>query len=88
MTKYMSDLRTICYSQNMKIKHKVNMFLHMNARNLRHAFNKWKDNAKAMETVEEVNLIGPVVEEVLEHKLDVKNLQGFMRKEGYTEDQV
>jgi len=82
----MSDLRNRCYSANAKLRHKINLFLHMNSRSMRHAFNKWRDAAKCAETVEEVNLIGPVVEEVLEHRLDVNNLQNFMRKEGYTED--
>jgi hypothetical protein len=32
--------------------------------------------------------MGPVVEEVLEHRLDVTNLKNFMREEGFDPDQV
>ena len=58
----------------------------MNNRTMRDAFCKWKSQSTNDLTVIEVNEIGPVVEEVLEHRLDVCNLKDFMRKEGYNED--
>lgn len=53
---------------------------------MRGAFDKWKDQSTRAQTVIEVNEIGPVVEEVLEHRLDCANLMNFMRKEGFEED--
>jgi len=58
----------------------------MNNRTMRDAFYKWKSQSTNDLTVIEVNEIGPVVEEVLEHRLDACNLKDFMRKEGYNED--
>ena len=62
--------------------------MHWNNRSVRDAFNKWKKQSTYGCTVIEVNEIGPVVEEVLEHRLDVNNLKDFMRKEGLDPDQV
>lgn len=61
---------------------------HVNNRSIRDAFMRWKCRSTYSNTVIEVNEIGPVVEEVLEHRLDVCNLKDFMRKEGYSFDQV
>ena len=74
MTQNLSVLRNNAYNTKKKITHQLNMLMHMSTRTIRDAFYKWKEQAQKAETVEEVNLIGPVVEEVLEHRLDVKNL--------------
>lgn len=88
MTSNMSELRNKCYQLKSRRNRLRNMFLHADVLGYRRAFEQWKRAAQADSTVIEVNLIGPVVEEVLEHRLDVGNLQNFMRKEGYTEDEV
>jgi hypothetical protein len=53
---------------------------------MRDAFMRWKCRATYDQTVIDVNTVGPVVEEVLEHRLDVNNLKDFMRREGYDPD--
>lgn len=44
----------------------------------------WKKKSNFAQTVIEVNEIGPVVEEVLDARLDVCNLKNLMASEGFT----
>ena len=39
-------------------------------------------------TVIEVNEAGPVVEEVLDHRMDVENLKNLMKDEAFTKAQI
>lgn len=60
------------------------MIKHMLSRGKREAFMKWKKKSESIACVEDVNECGPVVEEVLEARLVIKNCMDFMRNEGYT----
>ena len=44
----------------------------------------WKKRAEELITEEDVNECGPVVEEVLEAKLDIKNCMKMLEDEGFT----
>lgn len=48
----------------------------------------WKKKSNFAQTVIEVNEIGPVVEEVLDARLDVCNLKNLMASEGFTQNQI
>jgi hypothetical protein len=52
----------------------MNLFMHINTRGIRQAFDKWRKATEAYNTIDDVNTMGPVVEEVLEHRLDCMNL--------------
>jgi len=88
MTRNLYDLKNGRYKQRDEWRRVKTLCMHWNNRSVRDAFNKWKKQATYGNTVIEVNEIGPVVEEVLEHRLDVNNLKDFMRKEGLDPDQV
>jgi hypothetical protein len=88
MTQYLSDARNGAYQLNKEHKHLKQLCYHLNNRTMRDAFMRWKCRDTYDQTVIDVNTVGPVVEEVLEHRLDVNNLKDFMRREGYDPDQV
>jgi hypothetical protein len=46
---------------------------------------RWKKKSDSIATVEDVNECGPVVEDVLEARLNIKNCIDFLGKEGYTQ---
>jgi hypothetical protein len=64
------------------------MIMHMVTRGIRNAFMRWKKKSDSIATVEDVNDCGPVVEDVLEARLTIKNCTDFLRKEGYTQKQI
>lgn len=88
MTEYLSHLRTRCYNVKSVDMRKVTVFRHLMSRQLRRAFNIWRKKTECVVTVDEVNECGPVVEEVLEARLMIKNCLDFLKKEGYTEKQI
>ena len=49
---------------------------------------RWKKKSDSIATVEDVNECGPVVEDVLEARLKIKNCIDFLGKEGYTQKQI
>jgi uncharacterized protein YutD len=55
MTSYYSTLRNNCYDAKKKLRHQMNLFMHINNRTIRGAFDKWRKTAEAMNTVDEVN---------------------------------
>ena len=67
---------------------KLTMVKHCLTRGLRHAFDRWKRQANIAQTVINVNETGPVVEEVLDHQLDVHNLKNMMTEEGFTKHEI
>lgn len=85
MTKYMSEMRVKCYAIKEKTTKQLTMFNHMFTRQMRRAFELWRNQTQAVATVEDVNECGPVVEEVLEARLMIKNCLDFLKKEGYTQ---
>lgn len=87
MTKYMSEMRVKCYAIKEKTTKQLTMFNHMFTRQMRRAFELWRNQTQAVATVEDVNECGPVVEEVLEARLMIKNCLDFLKKEGYTQKQ-
>lgn len=84
MTDFLSDLRFKVTDQKRKDNVISSMFGHWHARDLRKRFDLWKNQAKKATTVNEVNEIGPVVEEVLDAQQTLTNLGLFMRDNGYT----
>ena len=88
MTNYLSKLRNGAYQECKEHRNLRQMCKHLNNRSMRDAFQRWKCRSTYANTVIEVNEMGPVVEEVLEHRLDVTNLKNFMREEGFDPDQV
>jgi hypothetical protein len=88
MTEYLSHLRTRCYNVKSVDMRKVTVVRHLMSRELRRAFNNWRKKTDCVLTVEDVNECGPVVEEVLEARLMIKNCLDFLKKEGYTEKQI
>lgn len=88
MTRYMSEMRVKAYRNKESTSKRIMMINHLMSRQLRRSFNKWKTQTEACETVDDVNECGPVVEEVLEARLDIKNSVDFMREEGYTQKQI
>jgi hypothetical protein len=87
MTKYLSELRVKCYSAKESATKRLTMFNHMFTRQLRRAFEMWRSQTQAVATVEDVNECGPVVEEVLEARLMIKNCLDFLKQEGYSQKQ-
>lgn len=89
MQRYLSDLREINLSEKERCAKITNLFSHFgdNAA-IRHFFMKWKYQSQKLKTLEDVNEAGPVVEEVLDAQIELKNIAQFMRKEGYTESQI
>jgi uncharacterized protein YjiS (DUF1127 family) len=84
----MSHLRTRCYNVKSVDMRKVTVIRHVMSRELRRAFNNWRKKTDCVLTVEDVNECGPVVEEVLEARLMIKNCMDFLKDEGYTEKQI
>jgi len=64
------------------------MFAHFISQSVRDAFDRWKKKALYAQTVVEVNEIGPIVEEVLDARMDVQNLKQLMADEGFTNYEV
>jgi len=81
---YMSHLRTRCYNVKSVDMRKVTVMRHLMSRELRRAFNLWRKKSDCVITVEDVNECGPVVEEVLEARLMIKNCMDFLKNEGYS----
>lgn len=78
MLDYMTHFRVASLSMKKDERKKLSMIHHCLTRSTRHAFDRWKRQANLMTTVQDVNESGPVVEEVLDHQLDVHNLKGLM----------
>lgn len=74
----MSDLRTKLYSDKERSTKQRTMIKHILSRTLRQAFMKWKKKAESIFTAEDVNECGPVVEDVLEARLTIKNCTDFL----------
>lgn len=55
------------------------IMIYWKSRALREKFFLWKANAHFVTTVIEVNQAGPVVEQVLNHKLEYENYLNFMQ---------
>ena len=67
MYRYLSDLRELIYSDKERCAKIKNLFSHFgDSAGTRNYFNRWKNQAKKAETVQEVNEAGPIVEEVLD----------------------
>lgn len=81
---YMSHLRTRCYNVKSVDMRKVTVMRHLMSRELRRAFNLLRKKSDCVITVEDVNECGPVVEEVLEARLMIKNCMDFLKNEGYS----
>lgn len=63
----MSDLRENVLSDKERCAKVINLFSHFGDKAaIRNYFFRWKNNAKKLETLQEVNEVGPVVEEVLD----------------------
>lgn len=88
MTQYLSHLRNVVVKDRNDTATKRNVFKMISNRSTRAYFLKWKNAMESMRTVEEVNREGPVTEEVLDHQIDLKNCQNFMRDQGYTEKEI
>ena len=88
MLQYHSHLRRQIHGDKVVEKKKKVMFGHFISKSMRDAFDMWKKKANFAQTVIEVNEIGPVVEEVLDARLDVTNLKNLMASEGFTEHQI
>ena len=88
MTSYLSHLRNANIREKSRDATKANCFITFCTRKVRDYFYHWKYNAHKAETVIEVNETGPVVEEVLDHRIDVQNLKNYMKDQGYTEPEV
>ena len=85
---YMSHLRLVSLKWKKEELKKLTMIKHCLSRGLRFAFDRWKRQASIAQTVIEVNDAGPVVEEVLEHQLDVHNLKQMMKDEGFKQGEI
>ena len=88
MLDYLTHIRLVALNGKKEQSKKLSMIHHCLTRSLRHAFDKWKMQANVMTTVIDVNETGPVVEEVLDHQLDVHNLKALMDKEGFTQNEI
>lgn len=88
MALYLSDLRSKKLEESITIKRIVGCIKYWNSRRTRAMFMKWKQSAGKETTVNDVNDDGPLVEEVLMHKLRLKNMADFMRDQKYTKSQV
>lgn len=64
------------------------LFGHLQSRYVRGFFLKWRDHTHYLQTVEDVNLQGPIVEEVLDAQADFLNSQNFMKDQGYTKHEI
>lgn len=80
MTVYLSHLRTRCYNVKSVDMRKVAVVRHLMSRELRRAFNNWRKKTDCVLTVDDVNECGPVVEEVLEARLSIKNCLNFLKE--------
>lgn len=85
---YYTHLRRQIHGDKVVESKKKAMFGHFISAQVRDAFKKWKQQSDYANTVIEVNEIGPVVEEVLDHRLDVHNLKNLMADEGFTSHQI
>jgi hypothetical protein len=65
MTDYLSELRVKVVERKLKDLVISSMFGHWYSRDLRRRFLHWRDQAKKLTTVIDVNETGPIVEEVL-----------------------
>ena len=79
-----SHMRRQIHGDKVVEAKKKAMFGHFISAQVRDAFKRWKQQSDYCNTVIEVNEIGPVVEEVLDHRLDVHNLKNLMADEGFT----
>ena len=85
---YLTHMRVVALNAKKDEKKKLTMIHHCLTRSKRAAFEKWKKQAAVMTTVLDVNMQGPVVEEVLDNQLDVHNLKGMMASEGFTQNEI
>ena len=81
---YMTHLRLVSLKGKREQMKKLSMIKHCLTRSMRAAFERWRRQANIATTVIDVNEAGPVVEEVLDHQLDVHNLKKLMTSEGFT----
>ena len=88
LLQHYSHLRRQVHGDKVVAHKKKVMFGHFISMQVRDAFNRWKKQAVFAQTVIEVNEIGPVVEEVLQSRLDVTNLKNLMTQEGFTSHQI
>ena len=75
---YMTHFRLVTLNGKRQQAKQLSMVKHCLTRSTRAAFEKWKSQAHYATTVIDVNESGPVVEEVLDHQLDVHNLKKLM----------
>lgn len=87
MLNYMSELRVKCYARKEADTKRITMINHIWTRGLRRSFNKWKMQADKFATADDVETCGPVVEEVLAARFQIKACLDFMKEEGYTPKQ-
>ena len=85
---YMTHFRMVSLNSKKDEYKKLAMVKHCLTRSLRHAFERWRRQANVATTVIEVNDSGPVVEEVLDHQLDVHNLKKLMTEEGFGKHEI
>ena len=85
---YMTHFRMVALNSKKDEFKKLSMIKHCLTRSLRHAFERWRRQANVAQTVIEVNDTGPVVEEVLDHQLDVHNLKKLMTEEGFGKHEI
>jgi hypothetical protein len=88
MNDYLSHFRTVSWNMKASEAKRRAMFKHVISRGVRQAFMTWKKRADELFTEEEVNDCGPVVEDVLEAKLDIKNCIKMLTEEGFTPQQI
>lgn len=85
---YMTHFRMVSLNLKKDEYKKLAMVKHCLTRGLRLNFERWKRQANVAQTVVNVNETGPVVEEVLDHQLDVHNLKKLMTEEGFGKHEI
>jgi len=64
------------------------IFGKINAQRRHKGFRRWRECVEKMVLTDELNEVGPITEHVFEARRLMKNLQDFMRSEGYPEEQI
>ena len=65
MLSYFSHYRNQVLKERIVESKRRAILIHWSVRDLKNAFNKWKNQARCAKTLIEVNLEGPIVEDVL-----------------------
>jgi hypothetical protein len=84
----MSELKNRTFARKTKYCLLKSALGHFASGGLRRGFFKWKRFAFCEHTVQEVNEVGPVVEDVLHHQMRRENIKGFIEDQAYTPKEV